>query len=312
MPKASSPPSGASPDSLSRMRRWAVWRRSWAKKGRQTIVRLMVLACRRPGYRWPLAPRSDDRSGLLAAAAAATSAAKSSLLRCLAHHVQGEALHGAVGLSSASADALACRSSRRTGRTAETSFRNFCTEPFDHLGGDVGRLCRLRGLGGLRATERSVATSSAGTSALVSATGFMAATCMASRRRARRRRTRPHADARAVQVAGQPLPPAPFARRRKLMFSPILPIRPVRTSSSVGPAVLLVGSAASGPRRRRVFSATRTARPGKRQEHVVLGHEVGFAVDSRSSHRWSPAMCAATTPFGGHAPGSLAGLGARA
>jgi hypothetical protein len=92
------------------------------------------------------------------------------------------------------------------------------------------------------------------------------------------------------------------------MFSPILPIRPLRTSSSVGPK----------PSCCRAARPVRPHRPdcswrqlgcgvGQRQEAVVLGHKVGFAIHFQQCASGA-ADVARDDAFGGDAGSSLAGL----
>ncbi len=89
----------------------------------------------------------------------------------------------------ASARRSACRSSRSLVVQRLTSFRNFCTAPVDAPGHDLGRLHRLalgprlvRVLGRLQRRRPSARSRPAwaGTSAAARATGFIAATCMAT------------------------------------------------------------------------------------------------------------------------------------
>ncbi|MDT4878951.1 hypothetical protein FQZ97_1145890 [compost metagenome] len=87
------------------------------------------------------------------------------------------------------------------------------------------------------ATARSFSIRSAGTSDAWMATGFMAAMCIATSLAEVSSPSNSTITPMRVPCrydASLPLP-AKCLKRRKLMFSPILPIRPLRTSSSVGP-----------------------------------------------------------------------------
>ncbi len=95
--------------------------------------------------------------------------------------------------------------------------------------------------------------------------------------------------------------------RRTWMFSPILAMSHWRASSTVGPYDVLAdfsASTSSAP----LVSAVFATSLGELDEELVLGDEVGFAVDL-DEHGLAAVLREHDAAFGGNAAGLLVGLG---